>query len=82
MLSGAGGDVQEIKILKQIVRWTPTGMELEADPRHADIVIRELGLEQAKPVTTPAVKPPKEEQEEAEELERGEARKYRAIEQD
>ena len=75
MLSGEVGDVQEVQILNKIVRWTPAGIELEADPRHAEIVIRELGLEQAKPVTTPGIKPPKEEQEEAEELERGEARR-------
>ena len=50
--------------MNKIVRWTPAGIELEADPRHAEIVIRELGLEQAKPVTTPGAKPPKEDQEE------------------
>ena len=65
--------------MNRIVRWTPTGIELEADPRHAEIVIRELGLEQAKPVATPGVKPTKEEQEGSEELDRGEARRYRAI---
>ena len=44
MLSGGKGDVQEVKILNKIVRWTETGVELEADPRHADIVVKELGL--------------------------------------
>ena len=34
---------QEISALNKIIRWTPEGIELEADPRHAGIVIKELG---------------------------------------
>ena len=58
-LSGDAGDVQEVKILNKIVRWTDTGVELEADPRHAEIVIRELGLTSAALSKVPGVKPPK-----------------------
>ena len=46
-LSGVATDVHELKILNKIIRWTTGGIELEADPRHADIVVRELGLEGA-----------------------------------
>ena len=31
---------QEIRVLNKIIRWTPEGIELEADPRHAEIVIK------------------------------------------
>ena len=31
---------QEIRALNEIIRWTPEGIELEADPRHAEIVIK------------------------------------------
>ncbi len=48
-LSGDKADVQEVKILNKIIRWTDRGIELEADPRHAEIVVRELGLEGATP---------------------------------
>ena len=34
-------------------------MELEADPRHAELVIRELELENAKPSRVPGSKPVK-----------------------
>ena len=56
MLSGEKSDVREVKILNKIVRWTDRGIELEADPRHAEIVIRELGLEGSTPSKIPGVK--------------------------
>ena len=52
----ADGDVKEVKILNKIVRVTKDGVELEADPRHAELVIRELGLENCKPSKVPGVK--------------------------
>ena len=42
--------------MNQIIRWTDRGIELEADPRHAEIVVRELGLEGATPSKVPGVK--------------------------
>ena len=47
---------QEVKILNRIVRWTKSGIDYEPDQRHAEMVIRDLGLEQAKAVTTPGTK--------------------------
>ena len=44
-LSGEKGDVQEVRILNKIVHWTPSGLELEADPRHAELAVKALGLE-------------------------------------
>ena len=38
------------------MRWTDRGIELEANPRHAEIVIRELGLEGSTPSKIPGVK--------------------------
>ena len=81
MLSGEKDDVREVKILNKIIRWTDSGVELEADPRHAEIVIRELGLSGAAASKVPGVKPPKmsEDQDEPEELGREDAIKYKAI---
>ena len=56
MLSGDKADVQEVEILNKIIRWTDRGVELEADPRHAEIVVRELGLEGATPSKVPGAK--------------------------
>jgi len=48
--------IQEVEILNKIIRWTDRGIELEADPRHAEIVVRELGLEGATPSKVPGAK--------------------------
>ncbi len=47
---------REVRILNKVVRYTDAGVELEADPRHAEIVVKELGLENAKAVRVPGAK--------------------------
>ena len=39
-----------------MVRWTPIGIEYEADPRQAEQLIRDLGMSGSKSVGTPGVK--------------------------
>ena len=56
MLGLAKEDIREVKILNKIVRMTDLGVELEADPRHAELVVRELGLENCKPSKVPGAK--------------------------
>ena len=50
------GCTKEIVVLNRIVRWGGDGIEYEADPRHAEIIISELGLKGSKAVATPGVK--------------------------
>jgi hypothetical protein len=50
------GSVNELSVLNRIVRWNANGIEYEADPRHAEIIISELGLKGSKVVATPGVK--------------------------
>ncbi len=50
------GDAKEIRVLNKVIRLTEQGLELEADPRHAELVVRALGLEAAKPSPTPGTK--------------------------
>ena len=38
------GDVKEMRLLNRIVRWLPDGIRYEADQRHAEILIQQLGL--------------------------------------
>ena len=47
-----------MRILNEVVRVTEAGVELEADPRHAELVIKKLGLEGAKVSTVPGAKEP------------------------
>ena len=50
-------DQTQIKILNRIVTWHNTdGISYEADPRHVEIIMKQLQLEDAKIVTTPGTK--------------------------
>ena len=56
LLGNGKGHTDEVRILNKVVRYTPAGIELEADPRHAEIIVRDLGLQGAKVSTTPGAK--------------------------
>ena len=45
-------DLQQVRALNRIMTWKSHGISYEADPRHAEIVIKELGLSDAKGVVT------------------------------
>lgn len=47
------GDVQDRRVLNRVIRRTPEGFEMEADQRHAELMIESLGLSSAKGATTP-----------------------------
>ena len=49
-------DAKEVRVLNKVIRCTDAGIELEADPRHAELVVRELGLESSRTSKTPGVK--------------------------
>ena len=65
---GSGArDLREARVLGRVIRWTPEGIRYEADPRHVDLLVRDLGLTEATPVSSPGVKAPatgKEDEEE------------------
>ena len=44
---------QEIRVLNTTIRWTAVGIEYEPDQRHAEIIIKEMGVEGAKPSASP-----------------------------
>ena len=45
-----------MRLLNRVVSWTDRGIAYEADARHAEIIVRDLGLSKAKSVTRPGVK--------------------------
>ena len=49
------GSKLEGKVLNRVLRCTPDGWELEADPRHAELIIEQLGLGEDKGLGTPGV---------------------------
>ena len=71
---------QEVNILGRTLRWTQGGVEYEADSRHHEIVIQELGLDDCGIVSTPYG--PEEQRvptEPGEPLEAEEATRYMAL---
>ena len=63
------GEVQEARVLNRILRITSNGWEYEPDQRHADMIVEQLGLKEAKAVDTPTEEEKKwEAEEDAQEL--------------
>ncbi len=47
-LGGGQGELRELRVLNRVIRWTPAGLRYEADPRHAEILVRGVaGAERA-----------------------------------
>ncbi len=50
------GDLKQATLLNRVITWTEEGLELEADPRQAERLVRQLGVEGANTLLTPGVK--------------------------
>ena len=50
------GQEREIRVLNRVIRWEAAGIIYEPDQRHAEMVVRELGLESAGSVFTPGTR--------------------------
>ena len=73
----ARNDEKSLKLLNGIVEWTPQGISIEGDQRHAELIVEDLQLElTSKSVSTPFDAADKAEDEE--ELPPGEATQYHA----
>ena len=75
---GMAGTQQTIDILNRLVTWSAKGIELEADPRHAEIIMNEMGCAGAK-VSSALVKERVEEVDSAEPLDPEEIPRYRSV---
>lgn len=56
MLGDGPDDVQDVMILNRLVHYDNFETTIEADPRHVQILLRELNLENAKATATPGVR--------------------------
>ena len=74
------GEVVESRVLNRIIRRTSQGWEIEADQRHAELVVKVLNLTEAKTVAAPGEKAkPWQLDEDAVELGPRQATGYRGI---
>ena len=79
---GPGDDhAREVKILNRIIQWSDiNGISYEADPRHIEIILEQLGLKEASPVSTPGTKEEgRTKLGNEDKLDDGEISKYRAL---
>ena len=51
-------DLKEMRVLNRIVRIVETGLRYEPDPRHVELLVRALNLEDGKSKATPGQKVP------------------------
>ena len=49
-------DAKEAAILNRIIRWTGSGIEYEAGPRHADKLVAECGMPDTNACVTPGLR--------------------------
>ena len=71
-------DDKEVTLLNRSIAWTPSGITIESDPRHAELVLRELGLnEDSKGSTTTGSKVVDDE--DTKMLDKMETTKYRSV---
>ena len=78
IIGPAPGYVKVIRILDRMLTWKESGLEYEADQRHADKIIQDLGLGDSTAVTSPGVQPNVQDNDD-DYMEREEAKIYRGI---
>ena len=71
------GSLKSIKTLSRRLHWGEEGIVYQHDPRHIDVLVRELGLENGNTVQTPAA-PNTAEEEKPEPLSQTQHHKYRS----
>ena len=47
------GFCEEIRVLNRTIRWTSEAIEYEPDARHVELILKQVGVECCKPVSTP-----------------------------
>eukprot|EP00972_Heterocapsa_arctica_P080788 11904190-Heterocapsa_arctica.AAC.1 len=77
-LGSGDKDVREIRILNRIARCTANGFEWESDPRHAELILQQLGLTTASSLSSPGTKE-RDHNPHEDELQGEDATAYRAV---
>ena len=72
-------DLRQARVPNTVVTWESWGIKYEPDPRHAEILIRELEVQDKERVVSPGVKWRAEDVEAAVALGKEEASRYRAL---
>ena len=73
------GQEKEVNILSRVIRWTSTGLEYEADQRHADLLVKEMKVSEVRSARTPMASQSEDKVGSDEELSPGDATQYRSL---
>ena len=73
------GDDKSVRVLNRVIEWGDDEIRMEADQRHAEIVVSSLGLEECRATGTPGAKEKLVEEGDDEGLEGSEASRYRSV---
>ena len=57
VLGPDAGQVLQVKVLNRIITWEKGGITWEPDPRHVEILLKQMGLENGKSLSIPGSKP-------------------------
>ena len=71
--------IKSARVLNRLISWLDDRIEYEADPRHAEIIISELGLRGAKPSSAPGGRENKEPDEGSKLLDGKQVFRYRSL---
>ena len=72
-------DAHEARVLNRVVTWDCEGLRMEADQRHVEIALKQLGLEDCKAVATPGTSQGGDDEDEMKELNETEIRVFRSV---
>jgi hypothetical protein len=72
-------DVKSARVLNRLITWHSDHIAYEADPRHVEIIVQELGLQGAKPVSAPGGRDNKDVEDESTPLSPQKTFQYRSL---
>ena len=70
------GDDKSIPILDRCVEWAKNGILYDTDPRHVEIIVRELGIKDSNAVVSPRIKRPPVPDEDNKHMEPAQTKKF------
>ena len=80
-LSPEKNDQKSVRLLNRVMEWTEEGINIEGDQRHVEIIIKQLRLEEARPLSCPGerIKPQDLTEDDAKELSPPDATIFRVV---
>ena len=79
ILGPEDSDAKEVVVLNRVLSWEGGTFKYEADPRHAEKMLRDMEMEDCNPAATPGTKPGRHDEPDETEIDSGRHRTYRSV---